>query len=127
MKSVQVHGKQAIRFRERFQMLGLGATLLGALDRLNRLEVHGFIGVCIDKSYSEYLKPPLGRSGAAGPEVSHTRSLLSGLADVARVNGDCRALLPHMFGELRVELQPVEDLPEVLAEPALTGVRNSGH
>ena len=67
--------------------------------------------------------PPLRRSGAAGPEVSHTWSFLPDLADVARVNSDCRALLPHMFGELRIELQPVERLPEVLAEPALTGVR----
>lgn len=111
----------------RFQMFGLRAALLGALDCLNRFKVYGFIGVCIDKSDAEYLKPPLGRSGAAGPEVSHTRGILPGLADVARVNSDCLALLPHMFGELRIELQPVERLPEVLAEPALTGVRNPGH
>ena len=109
-------------------MFGLRATLLAALDCLNRFKVYGFISVCIDKSVAEYLKPsPLRCSGAAGPEVSHTWSFLPDLADVARVNSDCRALLPHMFGELRIELQPVERLPEVLAEPALTGVLNSGH
>lgn len=59
--------------------------------------------------------------------MHHNRSRLPGLADVARVNSDCRELLPHIFGELRIELQPVERLPEVLAEPALTGVRNPGH
>lgn len=51
-------------------MFGLRATLLGALDCLNRFKVYGFISVCIDKSDAEYLKPPLRRSGAAGPEVS---------------------------------------------------------
>lgn len=101
-------------------MFGLRATLLAALDCLNRFKVYGFISVCIDKSDAEYLKPPLRRSDAAGLEVSHTWSFLSDLADVARVKSDCRALLPHMFGELRIELQPVERLPEVLAEPALT-------
>ena len=39
-------------------MFGLRATLLAALDCLNRFKVYGFISVCIDKSDAEYLKPP---------------------------------------------------------------------
>ena len=108
-------------------MFGLGTTPFRALDSLDRLEVNSLLGVCIDQGDTEYLQAPLWGTGAAGPEVSHAGCLLSCLADVSRVNGDCLPLICHPLGELHVEPKPVERLLEVLAEPALAGVRNPGH
>ena len=124
---VQIDGKQAVRLLERFEILRLGATPLRTLDSLDRLEVNSFLGVCIDKGDTEYLQTPLRGSCAAGPEVSHTGCLLARLTDVSRIDGDGGTLHTHTLGELHVEPQPVERLPEVLAETALTGVRNPGH
>ena len=84
---------------------------------LNRPEHHGILDVGVDDSDSEYLESMLDRRGTARPETSDMGGLLSGLGDIAGVNGDGQPLhsvLEPICGEVHVEAHPVEVLAESL-------------
>ena len=87
-------------------------------EGLLRDEMHSCSRIGIDEGEAHELEPPLDRGCAAGPEVSHAGSLLAGLADVARINGNrTAARVAVLPDECAVEGYPVERLPEVHAEP----------
>ncbi len=105
---------------------GLTPTLfLG--EGLLRFEEHGILDIGIYDGYAEYLKPFLHSCCAAGPEPVHSRSLLAGLGYEAGVDCYCNAVSLRRFEERLVEREPVESLPEVLAEPALTRLTELRH
>ena len=65
------------------------SLLLG--ECLLRHEKDRVLGISIYDGYAEYLKPFLGGS-TAGPEPVNAWGFLSGLRDVARIDGYCNAL-----------------------------------
>ena len=60
----------------------------------------------VNDAKPEDLKPPLGLSCAAGPEISKTRSMPARLAYITRIDGQCLyadAALEVALGHLEVE------------------------
>ena len=93
----------------------------GQRKSLLRKEESGVILAGHNLSETQYLHTTLGRASAPRPVVAQTRSILSGLAQIAVVERYCAQLF-CLKGQRGVETAPVEILFEVLSEATLTGL-----
>ena len=80
-------------------------------------EVNSRPCIGINKSEAHKFEAPLHSRSTPRPEVSYTWSLLSGLADIARVYGYCPTIGVAFLDQGPVERYPVKLLPEVHTEP----------
>ena len=80
-------------------------------------EVNSRPCIGINKSEAHKFEAPLHSRSTSRPEVSYAWSLLSGLADIARVYGYCPTIGVAFLDQGPVERYPVKLLPEVHTEP----------
>ena len=77
-----------------------------AVRRLEPAEHDTLMAESVDDADAEYLKPPLGPAGGAGPEIARTGRMSAGLADIARINGkrlDADAVAEVGSGQGKIE------------------------